>query len=128
MAVERHQSGVLGKLRRIGESSGDETGSGLEDCRDSVSFPYSPQQEIRYATTSNQFNDSRSRCSVKFRFILRFACLGVSKTPTKQAFNREKKRALMENQDAFAAQAEAMAVRMRKQAAASLQKVAHRAA
>lgn len=48
--------------------------------------------------------------------------------PTEQAFKREKKRALMENQDAFAAQAEAMAVRMRKQAAASLQKVTHRAA
>lgn len=42
---------------------------------------------------------------------------------SKQAFSREKKRALMENQDAFAAQAEAMAARMRKQAAASVQKV-----
>lgn len=40
-----------------------------------------------------------------------------------QAFKREKKRALMESQDAFAAQAEAMAERMRKQAGVSLQKV-----
>lgn len=40
-----------------------------------------------------------------------------------QAFTREKKRALMESEDAFAAQAEVMADRMRKQASASLQKV-----
>lgn len=42
-----------------------------------------------------------------------------------QAFKREKKRALMENQDAFAAQAEAMADRIRKQADVSLKKVIH---
>lgn len=40
-----------------------------------------------------------------------------------QAFSREKKRAVLENQDAFHAQAEAMADRLRKQASASLQQV-----
>lgn len=40
-----------------------------------------------------------------------------------QAFGREKKRALLENQEAFTAQAEAMTDRLQKQAAVSLQQV-----
>lgn len=40
-----------------------------------------------------------------------------------KAFSREKKRALMEAQDAFGAQAEAMAGRLREEAKDSLQQV-----
>lgn len=42
-----------------------------------------------------------------------------------QVFNREKKRALMESRDAFTAQAEAMADRMRREASAALLEVTH---
>lgn len=42
-----------------------------------------------------------------------------------QAFNREKKRAVMEAEDALTAQMEAMAERLKKQASKSLQQVWH---